>query len=252
VVLTTTQAADEPGNPMVFKGYEVAVQQSTASGGDYPVWNHSKPIDIATRMYSNSVPAESVVMPYAYLVPRQWTEVIDRLQCHGVPIERLPRPATVEVESYRFFDVKWRERPFEGRHEVSYRVEPLRQVRTFAAGCVLVRLDHPSAKVAVHLLEPQAPDALVRWGFFDAIFEQKEYYEDYALAPMADKALATDSSLRDEFESWLAAHPYARGSARARLDFFFERSPYWDGEKDVYPVGRLTHPVEGLPSIGSR
>ena len=96
------------------------------------------------------------------------------------------------------------------------------------------------ARVAVHLLEPQAPDSLVHWGFFDAIFEQKEYFEAYAMAPIADQMLDFSPELRSEFEVWLRANPSVATNPRARLDFFYQRSPYWDHRKDVYPVGRLT------------
>ena len=39
--------------------------------------------------------------------------------------------------------------------------------------------------MAAHLLEPQGPDSFVAWGFFDAIFEQKEYGEDYVVEKLA-------------------------------------------------------------------
>ena len=50
--------------------------------------------------------------------------------------------------------------------------ETTRERRTFPAGSVIVPLAQKLAKVAINLLEPQAPDSLVAWGFFNAIFEQ--------------------------------------------------------------------------------
>ena len=43
-------------------------------------------------------------------------------------------------------------------------------------------------RLAAHLLEPEAPDSLTTWGFFDAVFEEKEYMEDL-LEAVAEKML---------------------------------------------------------------
>jgi hypothetical protein len=38
-------------------------------------------------------------------------------------------------------------------------------------------MNQPTARVIAYLLEPKAEGSLVEWGFFNAIFEQKEYAE---------------------------------------------------------------------------
>jgi hypothetical protein len=47
--------------------------------------------------------------------------------------------------------------------------------RSFRAGDLWVPLDQRGALVAMHLLEAQAPDGLMRWNAFDTVFERKEY-----------------------------------------------------------------------------
>ncbi|RYG36699.1 hypothetical protein EON81_08915 [bacterium] len=89
----------------------------------------------------------------------------------------------------------------------------------------------------VQLLEPTAPDSLVRWGFFNAIFEQKEYGEDYAIEPVAREMLK-DPKVKAEFEERLKDPKFA-GSPGARLGFFYQRSPWWDEKLNVYPVWRV-------------
>jgi len=39
----------------------------------------------------------------------------------------------------------------------------------------------------MHILETEALDSAVRWGFFQPIFEQKEYFSDYVFAPYAER-----------------------------------------------------------------
>ena len=115
-----------------------------------------------------------------------------------------------------------------------------RERRTYPAGSVVVSLAQPSARAALQLLEPEAPDSFVSWGFFNAIFEQKEYAEDYKLEALAQEMLSKDEALRREFERRVASDPKFAASASERLRFFYERSPYWDAQLNLYPVGRLT------------
>ncbi len=55
------------------------------------------------------------------------------------------------------------------------------------------------------LLEPDAPDSLLFWGFFNSIFEQKEYGEGYMLEKLARDMLAKDEKLKEVNENPPAA-----------------------------------------------
>ena len=56
-----------------------------------------------------------------------------------------------------------------------------------------------------------------------------------------------DPKLKAEFEKKVASDPAFAGSAEARLEFFYERSPWYAANRvGLYPVGKLTS-VEGLP-----
>ena len=52
--------------------------------------------------------------------------------------------------------------------------------------------------------------------------------------------MAEDPDLRIEFEERLASDPIFAASPQQRLQFFYKRSPYWDPELNLYPVGRIT------------
>jgi hypothetical protein len=91
----------------------------------------------------------------------------------------------------------------------------------------------------MHVLEPEAPDSALRWGFFHPIFEQKEYFSDYVFAPYAEAMLAADAGLRTEFEEAIAKDSALKSNARARLTWLYRRSPYQEPDKDIYPILRL-------------
>ena len=59
---------------------------------------------------------------------------------------------------------------------------------------MIVPLAQEAANVAIHLLEPDSPDSLIYWGFFNSIFEQKEYGESYMIEKIAPEMLAKTRS----------------------------------------------------------
>jgi len=88
----------------------------------------------------------------------------------------------------------------------------------------------------------------VRWGFFHSIFEQKEYFSDYVFEPIAASMLEKYPELKAQFEAKIAAEKDFAANARARLSWLFERSPYYEPDKSVYPVVRTEKPVYSTAS----
>jgi len=228
--------------PFRFKGHGYRRELSEVSGDVRIIYDNSAPLKTDTVWYPGLKVSTAVTPPLAYIVPPQWTEVIELAQVHGLSCERLAEPVELEVESYRFKEVEFAGKPFEGRSRIKATAEPIVERRTYRAGSVLIRLNQPEAKLAMHLFEPEAPDSLVSWGSFNTIFEQKEYAEDYVLEDLARRMLAQDPALREEFEQKVHSDPQFAGNAGARLDFFYRRSPYWDERMNVYPLGRVTTP----------
>src|SRR5688500_5424357 len=127
-------------------------------------------------------------------------------------------------------------------------VEPVTQTRTLHECSLVVPVAQPLARVATNLLEPQAPDSFARWGFFNAIFEEKEYGEPYVLEALAREMMADDLELKGEFEELLASDAEFAASPYERLRFFHKRSPYWDPQMNLYPVGRIIRVLD-LPFV---
>lgn len=229
--------------PYNLKALSSQTEMSEISGETRVVFG-SKPLDVTVPMYNTFRVQTAVVPPLAYIVPPQWHEVVKVLQAHGLHLEQMKEATPLEVESYRFSEVVWPSGPFEGRFMPRFKAELTRERRTFPAGSIVVKLAQHLAKVAINLLEPQTPDSLVAWGFFNAIFERKEYGEHYVLETLAREMLAKDPSLRKEFEKMLTSDAVFAASPAARLEFFYKRSPYWDQQMNLYPVGRITTPQE--------
>ncbi|MBA3513083.1 MAG: M14 family metallopeptidase [Pyrinomonadaceae bacterium] len=224
--------------PYQLKALEYQTQPSDVSGDTRVVFG-TKPLDVTVPMYNTFRVTKEVTRPLYYIVPPQWREVIAVLSTHGLRLQSTSDTKAIDIESYRFSEVRWSAGPFEGRFMPEFKAELIGERRTFPPGSVLVRLDDNLAKVAMNLLEPEAPDSLLAWGFFNAIFEQKEYGESYVLENLAREMMSQDSVLRAEFLLRLKADPKFASSPGSRLQFFYERSAYWDRHKNLYPVGRI-------------
>ena len=224
--------------PFALKAFTYETEQSDVSG-DLRVVYGREPLDLTVPMYQTFRVKTTVAPPLRYIVPAQWTEVIDVLKAHGVRMKTLAAFTSLEVESYRFTNVSWPQEPFEGRHMPRFDVERTIETRSFPPGSKIVPVSQTLGRVILNLLEPHAPDSLARWGFFNAIFEEKEYAEHYVLETLAREMMTNDPSLEQEFRQLLASDAEFAASPSARLRFFYRRSPYWDPQMNLYPVGRI-------------
>ncbi len=196
-----------------------------------------KPLSLTVPYLEMIKVASRATRPVAYLVPPAWTEVIERLDLHGIQFERFETAREADVEMYRIAQPKLAADPFEGRVMVDATLEVERRTERFPAGTVRVSTDQPLGALAMILLEPAGPDSFFRWGFFHEVLQGTEYIEAYIMEPTARRMLESDPALRAEFERRLE-DPVFASNPNARLRFFYERSPYSDDRFRLYPVAR--------------
>jgi len=220
-----------------FLAVEQQLTPSPVSGGQSIQWT-GKPVTVMVPVYRTTRQIASVVPPVAYWVPAAWVDVIERLEAHGVNMEILAEPRTLEVEMYRLGEPEYDDEPFEGRLRVTAEATPHLVQQTFSSGSARVSTDQPLGVLASLLLEPTSPDSFFQWGFFSQVFQRTEYAESYVLEPLAEQMLADDPALRAEFEKRLAEDEEFAASPRQRLSWFYERSPLLDTRWRLYPVGR--------------
>lgn len=230
--------AKAPAGTIEFKAIESRTVPSAISGG--------LRIEFTGKPFTQKIPykradhiSASVTRPKAYWIPPAWTDVVQRLETHGIQFERISEPREVKVTMYRLEEMKFQEeQPFEGR--VQLMAKPVVEQRTerYAKGSIRVRADQPLGNLAVILLEPASPDSFFQWGFFNQVLQQTEYIEGYVLEPMAERMLAADPKLAEEFRQKLATDSAFRASAKDRLRWFYSKTPFADERWKLYPVGR--------------
>lgn len=230
----------EQSREFEFLGYEFTRVDSEVSGAPWIQYHPDRPRSFTVPIWDDMRVTVRTTTPAAYVIPAALTQVIARLDQHGIEYQRLPETTTLEVETWRFDTVTWASQPFENHHMIrDFTAEPIQRNMTFAAGSVVVPLAQRTANVIMHLLEPEAPDSLLRWGLLDHIFESKEYAEARVLERMAREMMDNDPAVRAAFEQRLANDEAFAADPRARLYWFYQRTPYFDDRLNIYPIGRL-------------
>ncbi len=240
-VLTTT--VSDKGVPFAWKGVATRWEKSDVTGALVPRYS-STPWDTTVMLYRQTIAQSSVRLPAGgYVVPQEWTDVIDRLTWHGLRLRRISRAWSDSVEMLRVTQSTLGP-TYEGRTGVQVAaVRTERQWRTFRAGDVWVPLDQRGGPLAVQLLEAQSPDGFLAWGFFNTIFQRKEYGADYVMEPLARYMMSRDPALAAEFRAKVAADTAFARNPDARTDWFYRRSPWADPEQDLHPIARLLRAV---------
>lgn len=223
-----------------FLGVEYDVAESDLTGGLWYQYHPDKPATYRLPLFARVKAKSKVRLPDAYIIPPEWISVIENINIHGISYSRLERDTSIMVESYRFENPKWRSQPYEGRHRLSAEPIPLREMRHYPKGSVIIDMNQRAARIIAHILEPSAADSYFSWGFFNRIFEQKEYAETYVMEPLARKMLQENDSLSKAFEKLRNENAFG-GSQWAILNWFYKQTPYWDEKIGLYPVGRIFH-----------
>lgn len=221
-----------------YKGIKFKDDSSKIAGGKIRKYTGEK-FEIKVPYYNKDIITDSVVLPSAYFIPKEWKSIVDILKIHGVNVEIVNTPTKAVVQKYKFKNVKFRKFPYEGRFEPMFAYDTFLDTIDIPTGTYKVSTAQRTVGIIAHLLEPKGPDSFVNWGFFNAIFERKEYFEMYSMEPIAEKMYNASKSLQNEFNLKLKEDEKFKNNPRARLNFFYEKSPYVDQLHDIYPVTRL-------------
>ena len=242
-------ARDSPDADLIeFRGFAYTREPSAISGDLVTVYDPTTP-QIWKVPYRHAVePALVVAAPRAgYLIPPGFADLVGaKLALHGIVVQAIHGDRTAhEVEAFRASRVEFSSLPFEGRMRARLHGAWQRETQDLFAGTLFVSIAQAKSRLIMALLEPQAPDSLAAWGFFNACFEQKEHMEPYVAEQIAREMLAADPELQEEFTRKLAVDAAFAANPVARLEFFLRRHASWDVRYNLYPVLR----VAAAPSL---
>ncbi|MEJ2113509.1 MAG: M14 family metallopeptidase [Flavobacteriaceae bacterium] len=225
---------------LYFKGFEGNSIESEVTGFNRLQYDRSKPFTkkVAYQDYLN--PKIEVKIPSAYIVPKSWFEVIERLELNKVEMQLLKKDTTITVEAYKIDNYKTRTRPFEGHYQ-HYNTNITRTTEevTFMAGDYIISTNQKAIRYLLETLEPQAPDSFFNWNFFDTILQQKEGFSPYVWEDKAKELLDNDPELKLLFETKKYTDTVFANSWYEQLDWIYKKSVYYEKAHLQYPVYRI-------------
>jgi len=228
--------------PLSFRGYAYTRTPSPLSGQGWTRYDESSPETWTLPLKQDLEPKLVTRLPKAgWAVPAPYAPRVQQvLDAHGFRSETLKAGTSLYAETFRAKAVTFRPGPYEGRQQATVTGAWKREPQQLPPGSLFIPASQPGLWLLANLLEPESPDSLTAWGFFNAVFEQKEYLEDYVAEGEARRMLAAEPGLQAEFDARFSA-PDA-GTPAERLRFFHERHPSWDRRMNLVPVYRLDAP----------
>ena len=106
------------------------------------------------------------------------------------------------------------------------------------AGSVRVPADQPNGLLAAALLEPESQDSFLAWGFFPEMLSPAPSTDDFILAALGERLLATDPKVKEAFEVKLRTEPTFAADPSARLAWLYAHAGPGHPYHLQYPITR--------------
>ena len=115
-------------------------------------------------------------VPSEYYVPAELRTVIERLQTHGIRMERLAQPTPVQLEEFQIEATQVAAQASENHRERTTTGKWAATDKTVPAGAFRVPMNQPLARLAFYLIEPRSNDGLATWNFLDDALRDPKVY----------------------------------------------------------------------------
>jgi murein tripeptide amidase MpaA len=235
-LLTRWMPAPQPiGWVEQFKGIAFDTYWSPASGRQEQRWL-GRPITFRMPIIGQQ-PTESVRLPKAWWVPAAQAEVLDRLRLHGITFKTIETPRTLPLDQVWLVEAKLLA-PSEGRVPLAATFRHELGEQTLPTGSVRVPADQPNGLLAAALLEPESQDSFLAWGFFPEMLTPAPSTDDFILAALGERLLATNPQVKATFDAKLSAESAFAADPPARLAWLYAHAGPGHPYRLQYPIAR--------------
>jgi len=223
-----------------FLGYEVESLTSEVTKLPRIKFRRDQPFEREVTYYNYFKPSDSILIPKAYIIPKQWSKVIELLKWNNISYERFAEDTIVSVEEYRLIDYKTRTSAYEGHYlHFETKVDAENIDKTYQQGDVLVKTNQLGIRYIIETLEPAAVDSFFNWNFFDTILQQKEGFSPYVFEDLAVEILKNNPNLKAEFENKQNTDSEFAKNWYQQLDWIHKHSTYYEEAHLTYPIVRV-------------
>ncbi|AZQ57527.1 hypothetical protein EJ994_01395 [Maribacter sp. MJ134] len=223
-----------------FKGFKADTIPSEVTGFPRLKFNRDAPFTKNVTYQNYFMPSDSVKIPEAYIIPKQWNKVIELLDLNHIEYTAVENDTLLNVGSYRIQDYETVENPYEGHYlHFNTKVSSTMREVQLKKDDIWVPTNQTGFRYILETLEPTAPDSFFNWNFFDTILQQKEGFSPYVFEDSALKMLQNDSILNREFQLKKEQELSFSENWYAQLEWLFEKSKYYEKAHMQYPVYRF-------------
>src|SRR5699024_5579515 len=148
-----------------FKGFQGNFIPSELTGQTRLKYDRSKPFTKPVHHYDTYKPVVTVSVPKAYLIPKVWNKVIERLNLNNIEMQLLDTPENLEVEVYHIEDYQTVKNPYEGHylHKNTKLKSTKERISIRPNTYYLVPTNQPGIRYLLETLEPQGVDSFFNW-----------------------------------------------------------------------------------------
>ena len=235
-----------------FKGFAFDTLTSQITGGEYYVYHNDKPEIFNLWLFDKIESTQDIKIPIAYLVPPEWNTVIERIKLHGITTITVQNDTKISAIQTKLNNVKFSSFPYENRFRPSFDTDEFDADIIIPKGSILIPSKQSKIKVLIWLLEAESEDSFLKWGFFNSIFEQKEYVEMYVMEPLAVEMFKNDPQLKETFEKKKKEDKQFAASQWLQMNWVYNHSLWADPQRNVYPVLKIIKDSEFKKLIPSK
>lgn len=223
-----------------FKGYEAEYPIDELTGKTQLFYNRERPFTRKVKYFNRFKPTDSLIIPYAFVIPYAWGEVLERLRMNEIKLHRFTKNVSINCDVYYIRDHSTGKNPYEGHYlHNNTTTEETQQTISFNENDHVVLMNQPGNRFILEVLEPKAVDSYFNWNFFDAILQQKEWFSSYVFIEKAKKILDSDNELKNEFEMKKRTDKKFEEDPFAQLLFIYRKSPFYEISHNRYPIYRI-------------
>jgi hypothetical protein len=115
-------------------------------------------------------------VPSAYYLPAELRTVVERLQTHGIRMERVAQATPVQLEEFQIESTQVAAQAFENHRERTTTGKWVASDKAVPSGAFRVPMNQPLARLAFYLIEPRSNDGLATWNFLDDALRDPKVY----------------------------------------------------------------------------
>ncbi|WP_298489049.1 M14 family metallopeptidase [uncultured Maribacter sp.] len=223
-----------------FKGFKADTLISEITGLPRLKYDRAKPFTKEVTYQNYYKATDSITVPKAYILKKEWTKVIDLLSLNHIEYSLVETDTVVTLENYRIKSFETNTFAYEGHYNhYNTTIEKSFNKTTLHKGDYIIPTNQTGIRYIIETLEPACVDSFFNWNFFDTILQQKEHFSPYIFEDTALRILQKDSILRNNFLEKKTKDSIFADNWEMQLNWLYKNSKYYEKEHLSYPVYRV-------------